>query len=203
MQSAYPLSRCPACKKAFRMEITRLASPPPNLGQLVCPHCGLKFQRFDPQYLKGPTHSSCCPVAPRTSTQSLLPISLGLLPAKGEVFPKASAVEGSLRTAPCLARSLCRRCFVPTLYPFRSGWHYNSTYGAVSLRARPVARHRDSTTDPLGARCPLKVYLPYHHARFGRQRGRHPRTENQRLLPGCGGGRFDARNLRPRWTEQS
>ena len=36
------------------MEITRLASPPPNLGQIVCPHCGLKFQRFDPQYLKGP-----------------------------------------------------------------------------------------------------------------------------------------------------
>ena len=53
MQSAYPLSRCPACKKAFRMEITRLASPPPNLGLIVCPHCGLKFQRFDPQYLKG------------------------------------------------------------------------------------------------------------------------------------------------------
>jgi len=65
MQSAYPLSRCPACKKAFRMEITRLSSTPPDLGQiarplpslglLVCPHCGLKFQRFDPQYLKGPT----------------------------------------------------------------------------------------------------------------------------------------------------
>ena len=54
MQSAYPLSRCPACKKAFRMEITRLASPPPNLGLINCPHCGLKFQRFDPQYLKGP-----------------------------------------------------------------------------------------------------------------------------------------------------
>ena len=55
MQSAYPLSRCPACKKAFRMEITRLASPPPNLGLIICPHCGLKFQRFDPQYLKGPS----------------------------------------------------------------------------------------------------------------------------------------------------
>jgi transcription elongation factor Elf1 len=64
MQSDYPLSRCPACKKAFRMEITRLASPPPNLGQfacatpnlglIVCPNCGLKFQRFDPQYLRGP-----------------------------------------------------------------------------------------------------------------------------------------------------
>jgi transposase-like protein len=54
MQSAYPLSRCPACKKAFRMEITRLGGPPPNLGQFVCPHCGLKFQRFDPQYLRGP-----------------------------------------------------------------------------------------------------------------------------------------------------
>jgi len=66
MQSAYPLSRCPACKKAFRMEITGLSSPPPNLGQIVrpssslglivCPHCGLKFQRFDPQYLRGATH---------------------------------------------------------------------------------------------------------------------------------------------------
>ncbi len=65
MQSAYPLSRCPACKKAFRMEIKRHATPPPslgplacsppNLGQMACPHCGLKFQRFDPQYLKGPT----------------------------------------------------------------------------------------------------------------------------------------------------
>jgi len=65
MQSAYPLSRCPACKKAFRMEITRLSGSTPNLGQIVrpspslgliaCPHCGLKFQRFDPQYLKGPT----------------------------------------------------------------------------------------------------------------------------------------------------
>ena len=53
MQSAYPLSRCPACKKAFRMEITYLMAPAPVLGQLICPHCGLKFQRFDPQYLKG------------------------------------------------------------------------------------------------------------------------------------------------------
>lgn len=54
MQSAYPLSRCPACKKTFRMEITQLASPPSILGLIACPHCGLKFQRFDPQYLKGP-----------------------------------------------------------------------------------------------------------------------------------------------------
>jgi hypothetical protein len=55
MQSAYPLNRCPACKKAFRMEITRLASPPIVWGQVVCPNCGLKFQRFDAQYLKGPS----------------------------------------------------------------------------------------------------------------------------------------------------
>jgi predicted amidophosphoribosyltransferase len=54
MQSAYPLSRCPACKKAFRMEIKGFATPPPGLGVVVCPHCGLKFQRFDPQYLKEP-----------------------------------------------------------------------------------------------------------------------------------------------------
>ena len=53
MQGAYPLARCPACKKAFRMEITRVASPPPLLGLIACPHCGLKFQRFDPQYLQG------------------------------------------------------------------------------------------------------------------------------------------------------
>jgi DNA-directed RNA polymerase subunit RPC12/RpoP len=53
MQSCYPLSRCPACKKAFRMEIKHLAGPPPSLGQTVCPYCGWKFQRFDPQYLKG------------------------------------------------------------------------------------------------------------------------------------------------------
>jgi DNA-directed RNA polymerase subunit RPC12/RpoP len=52
MQGAYPLSRCPACKKAFRMEITRPPSRLPNWGQLVCPYCGMKFQRFDPQYLK-------------------------------------------------------------------------------------------------------------------------------------------------------
>ena len=38
------------------MEIKRLASPQPNLGLIVCPHCGLKFQRFDPQYLRGPVH---------------------------------------------------------------------------------------------------------------------------------------------------
>ncbi len=56
MQSDYPLSRCPACKKAFRMEIRRLAAPQLNLGLVVCPHCGLKFQRFDPQYLRGPVH---------------------------------------------------------------------------------------------------------------------------------------------------
>ena len=53
MQSDYPLTRCPSCKKAFRMEITRLASPAPALGLVNCPHCGLKFQRFDPTYLKG------------------------------------------------------------------------------------------------------------------------------------------------------
>jgi len=53
MQSAYPLSRCPACKKAFRMEIKRLAGPQPTLWLIACPYCGLKFQRFDPKYLRG------------------------------------------------------------------------------------------------------------------------------------------------------
>jgi hypothetical protein len=55
MQSCYPLARCPACKKAFRMEIQISAHPSSNLGQVTCPHCGLKFQRFDPKYLKGPS----------------------------------------------------------------------------------------------------------------------------------------------------
>jgi DNA-directed RNA polymerase subunit RPC12/RpoP len=53
MLGSYPLSRCPACKKAFRMEIKGSATGLPNLGQMACPHCGLKFQRFDPQYFKG------------------------------------------------------------------------------------------------------------------------------------------------------
>ena len=54
MQSAYPLTRCPACKKAFRMEIARLETPPQNLWLVSCPHCSMKFQRFDPKYLNGP-----------------------------------------------------------------------------------------------------------------------------------------------------
>lgn len=53
MLRSYPLSRCPACKKAFRMEIKDPATAFPNLGLTACPHCGLKFQRFDPQYLRG------------------------------------------------------------------------------------------------------------------------------------------------------
>ena len=53
MLSSYPLSRCPACKKAFRMEIKSPTAPPPKLGLAVCPHCGMQFQRFDPNYLKG------------------------------------------------------------------------------------------------------------------------------------------------------
>jgi len=54
MLSTYPLSRCPNCKRAFRMEIKNPQPPVRNMGVLVCPHCGMKFQRFDPQYLKGP-----------------------------------------------------------------------------------------------------------------------------------------------------
>ncbi len=53
MLRSYPLSRCPACKKAFRMEIKSPTAPQPNPGLAVCPHCGLQFQRFDPKYLKG------------------------------------------------------------------------------------------------------------------------------------------------------
>jgi DNA-directed RNA polymerase subunit RPC12/RpoP len=55
MLSSYPLSRCPACKKAFRKEIQDDAHSKPTLGLIACPHCGLTFQRFDPQYLKEPS----------------------------------------------------------------------------------------------------------------------------------------------------
>jgi transposase-like protein len=49
--SSYPLSRCPACKKAFRLEIKSSLTHSLSLGLIACPHCGLEFQRFDPQYL--------------------------------------------------------------------------------------------------------------------------------------------------------
>lgn len=55
MLSSYPLSRCPACKKAFRMEIKSPTPPPTKLGLAVCPYCGMQFQRFDSNYLKGAT----------------------------------------------------------------------------------------------------------------------------------------------------
>ena len=55
MMSSYPLSRCPACRKAFRLEIKGPTALSVNLGLMDCPHCGLKFQRFDPKYLNAPT----------------------------------------------------------------------------------------------------------------------------------------------------
>jgi DNA-directed RNA polymerase subunit RPC12/RpoP len=55
MMSSYPLSRCPACKKSFWMEIEISNTLSPTLGLLACPHCGVNFQRFDPQHLKGPS----------------------------------------------------------------------------------------------------------------------------------------------------
>jgi DNA-directed RNA polymerase subunit RPC12/RpoP len=58
MMSSYPLSRCPACKKAFRMEIKGPPTLSPTPGLMACPHCGLKFQRFDPQYLKVSPHQA-------------------------------------------------------------------------------------------------------------------------------------------------
>jgi DNA-directed RNA polymerase subunit RPC12/RpoP len=61
MLSAYPLSRCPSCKKAFRMEIKTSPVPTGNMGVVACPHCGLKFQRFDPQYLKGSATRAAAP----------------------------------------------------------------------------------------------------------------------------------------------
>jgi len=47
MLRSYPLTRCPACNKAFRQEVKNPASPEQILGLSVCPHCGLKFQRFN------------------------------------------------------------------------------------------------------------------------------------------------------------
>ena len=61
MVSCYPLSRCPACKKAFRMEIKNVPAAISNLGLMVCPHCGQKFQRFEPQYLKGVASAATAP----------------------------------------------------------------------------------------------------------------------------------------------
>ena len=55
MMSSYPLSRCPACKKAFRMEINAPTTLSLTLGLMACPHCGLSFQRFDPKYLNAPS----------------------------------------------------------------------------------------------------------------------------------------------------
>ena len=54
MMSSYPLSRCPSCKRAFRMEIKRPMTLSSTLGLMACPHCGLNFQRFDPKYLNSP-----------------------------------------------------------------------------------------------------------------------------------------------------
>ena len=54
MQSAYPLNRCPACKKAFRMEITRLASPPISFGGRLCaPIAALNSNALTPNTSKG------------------------------------------------------------------------------------------------------------------------------------------------------
>lgn len=62
MMRSYPFSRCPACKKAFRMEIKGPTALSPTLGLMACPHCGLNFQRFDPQYLNAAAH----PLSPRS-----------------------------------------------------------------------------------------------------------------------------------------
>jgi hypothetical protein len=54
MMSSYPLSRCPTCNKAFRIEVKSPTTLSPILGLMACSHCGLKFQRFDPKYLNAP-----------------------------------------------------------------------------------------------------------------------------------------------------
>ena len=61
MMSSYPLSRCPACKKAFRMEIKSSDTLLPTLGLMACPYCSLRFWRFDPQNLNASTR----PLSPR------------------------------------------------------------------------------------------------------------------------------------------
>ena len=62
MMSNYPHSRCPFCKKRFRMEVKCPTILLPTLGLMACPHCGLNFQRFDPQYLNAPVR----PLLPRS-----------------------------------------------------------------------------------------------------------------------------------------
>jgi hypothetical protein len=62
MMSNYPLSRCPFCRKAFRMEINCPTTLSSTLGLMACPHCGLNFQRFDPNYLNAPRS----PLSPRS-----------------------------------------------------------------------------------------------------------------------------------------
>jgi hypothetical protein len=66
MMSSYPLSGCPACKKAFRMEIKNRTTLPQALGLITCPCCGVKFQRFDPQYLR----ASASPVGARSFSKT-------------------------------------------------------------------------------------------------------------------------------------
>jgi DNA-directed RNA polymerase subunit RPC12/RpoP len=43
----YPRNRCPECKAFFRLEIkSEDASSLFSKGLVVCPRCGLKFERF-------------------------------------------------------------------------------------------------------------------------------------------------------------
>jgi len=44
------------------MEIKGPTALSPTLGLMACPHCGLNFQRFDPQYLNAAAH----PLSPRS-----------------------------------------------------------------------------------------------------------------------------------------
>ena len=67
MMSSYPLTRCPACKKAFRMEIKIRDTIALTLGLIVCPYCGVKFQRFDSRYLNAPSR----PLSPRGFSNSI------------------------------------------------------------------------------------------------------------------------------------
>jgi DNA-directed RNA polymerase subunit RPC12/RpoP len=43
----YPRNRCPECRAFFRLEI-KLGDATPSVtqGLVVCPRCGLKFERF-------------------------------------------------------------------------------------------------------------------------------------------------------------
>jgi len=49
----YPRDRCPACKEFFRLEVKATLARPFDPSLVVCPRCGLKFQRFPLPFKEG------------------------------------------------------------------------------------------------------------------------------------------------------